>query len=119
MLLTTSRRILVSVVIGSALLNAAGQVLLKAARSADTEAALLTVFGRGETWAGLALYGISSVCWLWVLSRAPLSFAYPILALTFPVVVGASALLFSEAILPLRWMGVAVVMFGVALLART
>jgi drug/metabolite transporter (DMT)-like permease len=72
-----------------------------------------------ETWAGLAVYGASSVCWLWVLSRAPLSFAYPILSLTLPIVVAASAFLFSEAILPLRWMGVMVVMFGIALLAGT
>jgi multidrug transporter EmrE-like cation transporter len=119
MLLTSSRKILVSAVIGSALLNAAGQILFKTARSVDREAALLSVFGQVETWAGLAVYGASSVCWLWVLSRAPLSFAYPILALTFPIVVAASAFLFSEAILPLRWMGVAMVMFGVALLART
>jgi drug/metabolite transporter (DMT)-like permease len=119
MLLSNNRRVLVSAVIISALLNAIGQVLFKTARALHSDATLLSIFGYIETWAGLSVYGVSASFWLWVLARAQLSFAYPILALTFPIVVGASALLFSESILPLRWMGVGMVMFGVSLLART
>src|SRR5262245_28777178 len=106
-------------VIFSAFLNATGQILFKAARAAHSDASFSSLFTYLETWAGLAIYSISAICWLWVLSRAPLSFAYPILALTFPIVVGASAILFSELILPLRWTGVGIIMIGVSLLARS
>lgn len=70
-------------------------------------------------WAGLVFCGLSAICWLWVLSRAQLSFAYPMLSLTFPIVVALSVFLFSEAIVPMRWAGVGVIVIGVSLLART
>jgi len=119
MLRQGNRRLLLGGVISSASLNATGQILFKAARAAHPDASLLTLFTQPEVWVGLAVYGLSSVCWLWVLARAPLSFAYPILSLTFPIVVGVSAIFFAELILPLRWMGVMIIMFGVSLLART
>ncbi len=70
-------------------------------------------------WAGLILYGISAICWLWVLSRVQLSYAYPVLALSFPLVVGGSYLFFGEGVSLMRWGGVGVIMLGVSLLART
>jgi drug/metabolite transporter (DMT)-like permease len=106
-------------VVVSALLNASGQIFFKAARAGHADASLSALFAHPEIWGGLAVYGLSSVCWLWVLARAPLSFAYPILSLTFPIVVAASAIFFSELILPLRWMGVGMIMLGVSFLART
>ena len=100
-------------------LNAIGQILFKAARAAQPDAPVLSLFFEIETWIAFIIYGVSAICWLWVLSRAQLSFAYPMLALTFPIVVGLSAVLFSEAILPMRWAGVGVIVIGVSLLART
>ena len=113
------RTILLGGVILSALLNATGQIFFKAAQSMHSDASLLSLFAQPEVWGGLIVYGLSSVCWLWVLARAPLSFAYPILSLTFPIVVGVSAIYFAELILPLRWMGVGLIMLGVSFLART
>jgi drug/metabolite transporter (DMT)-like permease len=83
----------------------------------DTERIRLFNFPQQAGHVRLAIYGMSAICWLWVLSRAPLSFVCPILALTFPIVVGASAILFSELILPLRWAGVGIIMIGLSLLA--
>ncbi|MGE5140649.1 MAG: hypothetical protein ACM3JD_14370 [Rudaea sp.] len=103
----------------SVALNAGGQLLFKSARLADPGASLVTLFFHCQTWAGIVLYGLSALCWLWVLSRAQLSLVYPILALTFPIVVGLSAVLFGEPVPVLRWVGVAVIMMGVSLLART
>jgi drug/metabolite transporter (DMT)-like permease len=99
--------------------NAVGQILFKAARAAHPDASILSLFLQFETWGAFIIYGLSAICWLWVLARAQLSFAYPMLSLTFPIVVGLSAVLFSEAILPLRWAGVGVIVVGVSLLART
>ena len=100
-------------------LNAVGQILFKAARNAHPDASILPLFLQFETWAAFVIYGLSAICWLWVLSRAQLSFAYPMLSLTFPIVVALSAVLFSESILPMRWAGVGVIVFGISLLART
>src|SRR5215475_10011396 len=66
----------------SVALNAAGQLCFKAARMAQPDASVLRLFLRAETWGGLLMYGLSAVCWLWVLARAQLSLAYPILSLT-------------------------------------
>jgi len=100
-------------------LNATGQILFKAARAAHPDAPVFSLFSQLETWAAFIIYGLSAICWLWVLSRAQLSFAYPMLSLTFPIVVGLSALLFSESISLMRWAGVGVIALGVSLLART
>lgn len=106
-------------VLCSVMLNATGQLLFKAARVAQPDASVLHLFLQPRAWAGLIVYGVSSICWLWVLARAQLSLAYPILSLTFPIVLGLSALLFAEVISPLRWLGVSVIVLGVSLLART
>jgi drug/metabolite transporter (DMT)-like permease len=110
--------VLVGVLLSVAL-NAVGQLLFKAARMAQPDTSVVKLFLHPETWAGLCIYGFSAVSWLWVLARAPLSLAYPILSLTFPIVLGLSALCFAEAITPLRWAGVGVIVIGVSLLART
>lgn len=103
----------------SVFLNAGGQILFKAARSGHPDASLITIFYFPETWIGFILYGLSAICWLWVLSQAQLSLAYPVLALSFPIVVALSALFFGEDITTLRWLGVVVVVLGVSLLAKT
>jgi drug/metabolite transporter (DMT)-like permease len=103
----------------SVVLNAGGQVLFKAAQSGPANGALAAIFLRPETWAGFVLYGLSSLIWLWVLSRAQLSLAYPILALSFPIVVALSAIFFGESVSAAHWSGVAIIIAGVALLARS
>lgn len=103
----------------SVVLNSAGQILFKAARSTHPEASLFSLFLFPETWIGFLVYGLSALCWLWVLSRTQLSFAYPALALTFPIVVGLSAIIFAEPVSSLRWAGVSVIVVGVSMLAKT
>jgi drug/metabolite transporter (DMT)-like permease len=117
--ITNSQRVALWGVLLSVALNSTGQVLFKAARTAQPNVSLFALFLHPETWAGFIVYGLSAICWLWVLSRAHLSYAYPILALTFPIVVGLSAVFFSESITVVRWVGVVVIMVGVSLLART
>jgi drug/metabolite transporter (DMT)-like permease len=98
-------------------LNACGQLLFKGARAVDPTAPLTAVLLSPITWGALILYALSSLLWLWSLSRTALSYAYPILALTFPIVVGLAAVIFDEAISPLRWLGVGLIVAGVSLLA--
>jgi drug/metabolite transporter (DMT)-like permease len=68
---------------------------------------------------GLAIFGVSAVVWLLVLSRASLSFAYPFASLTYLLIVLADRFLLHEQIPPLRWAGVFCIMAGIVLVAQT
>ena len=67
-------------------------------------------------WLGLALFGISAVFWLVVLSRVPLSIAYPVVGLSYIVVVAISRVFLHEHVPPLRWAGALVVALGIAMI---
>ncbi len=71
------------------------------------------------TWqvlVGFGLFFIGSVFWLWVISRADLSWAYPMLALGYVLVVLESQFLLHEPVSGQRWLGTVVVLLGVTLL---
>ncbi len=69
---------------------------------------------------GLAMYGVGAFIWLIVLSRANLSYAYPMIALTYVLVPLAAWLFLNEpAIPPLRWAGMVLIIIGVALVAQS
>ena len=66
-------------------------------------------------WAGLGLFGISAVFWLVVLSRVPLSLAYPFVGATYIIVVLWARFWRHESVPSLRWIGVAVVALGIVI----
>ncbi len=70
-------------------------------------------------WGGLVLFGLSAVVWLFALSRVELSFAYPFAALGYVIIVLASLTVLHESVPPLRWAGVAFIIAGIILVART
>jgi undecaprenyl phosphate-alpha-L-ara4N flippase subunit ArnE len=80
----------------------------------------LTTVGKAarepRIWVGLALFGISAVFWLVVLSRVPLSVAYPFAGLTYIVIVVLDRLLLDEPVPTLRFLGAAVVAVGIAII---
>lgn len=67
-------------------------------------------------WVGLILFGVSALFWLIVLSRVPLSLAYPFVGFSYIVVVAVARFVFNEHVSGLRWLGVAVVALGIALI---
>jgi multidrug transporter EmrE-like cation transporter len=69
-------------------------------------------------WAGLAIFAVSAVLWLFALSRASLSFAYPFAALGYVIIVAASILFLGEHVPPLGWVGVALIVAGILLIAQ-
>jgi drug/metabolite transporter (DMT)-like permease len=72
------------------------------------------VAGQPRVWIGLCLFGISALFWLVVLTRLPLSVAYPFVGLTYIVVVFWSRFVLDESVPVLRWMGVALIAVGIA-----
>ncbi len=110
----------IPLIIAGVLLNAFAQICLKKGlvngMSWDTAALLRLMF---TPWilAGLACYAVSVLVWMKALSLVDASYAYPFLALGFL----ANALLargfLGEAIPPLRWLALAIIICGVALQA--
>lgn len=64
-------------------------------------------------WIGFVGFGLGAVFWLAVLSRAPLSIAYPILALSYFVVVVEARLILHERVTWKRILGVSIIVLGV------
>jgi multidrug transporter EmrE-like cation transporter len=116
-------------IISGVLLNAVAQVLLKAGTNAIGGAIHLTMSNWFETFvkvatqwpiiAGLACYGISLVVWIMGLSRTDVTIAYPMLSLGYVVAALGAWLFLGEAVSPQRLLAIAVIMVGVALLARS
>ncbi|MZP29495.1 EamA family transporter [Heliobacterium undosum] len=67
--------------------------------------------------AGLVLYVIATGVWFSILSRMDFSLAYPLQSLAFVFGVLLGWLVFQETIPWTRWFGVAVIVFGVYLVA--
>lgn len=72
---------------------AAGQMLLKAGASGRTH---WLEFINWQVIAGLGGYGISTLLWMYCLSKLPLRVVYPYTALTFVLVVLGAVVLFGE-----------------------
>jgi multidrug transporter EmrE-like cation transporter len=110
------------------LLNAGAQLLLKAGvkplGSLSVEASTLLATGARvlTQWpivAGLACYVLSVAVWLVALSRVEVSVAYPMLSLGYVVNAVAAYWLFGEALGPMRCAGIAIILVGVYVVART
>ncbi len=68
---------------------------------------------------GLLLYGVGAGAWVIVLSKVPLSFAYPLLALSYAVTPVLAWMILGEQLPSIRWMGIATICTGVFLVARS
>lgn len=78
-----------------------GQLLFKKAAEALTSPlSLSSLFQNGWLIAAFALYGITTLAWVWVLRQAPLHAAYPFMALAFLIVPILAWLFLGE---PIHW----------------
>ncbi len=66
-------------------------------------------------WLGFVGFGLGALFWLAVLSRVPLSIAYPILALSYFVVVIEARLFLRERVTWRRMLGVTIIVIGVVI----
>ncbi|MEA2451803.1 MAG: hypothetical protein QOG04_513 [Actinomycetota bacterium] len=79
-------------------------------------ATIKKVAGEPLLWAGLFLFGVSAVFWLVVLSHVPLSVAYPVVGLSYILIVAFSRYVLHESVPLMRWLGVAVVALGIGII---
>jgi drug/metabolite transporter (DMT)-like permease len=121
---------LIATILLSVGLAAVAQLALKAGMNhvnADLSPATFGLNGAGLravvaepfVWLGLALFAISAVIWLLVLSQAALSFAYPFAALTYVLILLFDHFVLDDPVPGLRWLGVAFIGFGIFLVSRT
>jgi drug/metabolite transporter (DMT)-like permease len=119
-----SRVMLIGLILLSVAFAALAQLTLKHGMNQVGVASLSTgslkaVATNVSVIAGLALFGVSAVVWLLVLSRASLSFAYPFASLTYVLILLADKFVLHEDIPILRWAGVFAIMSGIVMVAQT
>jgi multidrug transporter EmrE-like cation transporter len=68
---------------------------------------------------GLACYGLGAVTWIMVLTRVPLSWAYPILALNQIFILLVAWMFLGEQVNAMRWGGALMVVAGVVIVSRS
>ena len=122
------RRMTIGLILVSVTFAAIAQVTLKMGMNHVTDANGGQLALSGESlkqilttlliWVGLGIFAISAVLWLFALSRASLSFAYPFAALGYVIIVAASILFLDEHVPPLGWAGVACIVVGILLVAQ-
>lgn len=121
---------LIAMILLSVGLAAVAQLMLKAGMNHVNDdlrpekfgldgASMRALVTQAHVWAGLALFGLSALVWLVVLSRASLSFAYPFAALTYVLILLFDRFVLDETVPPLRWAGVAFIAVGIFLISRT
>ena len=116
-----------TIVLTGVLLNAVAQLLLKSGAGAvgpigswpalrGAAPALATHPG---VLGGLVCYAVSVVVWIVALSRVDVSVAYPLLSVGYVVNALLAMALFGEVVSAQRWLGIAVILVGVTLVARS
>jgi uncharacterized membrane protein len=106
-------------------LNTFGQFTVKTGINRIGSVGLFNIHGivrAFSSWmvlSGFAIYFVSSLIWLNILSRAELSWAFPILSLSYVLTVVLSPVFFHESFSAQRLIGTFVICFGVFLVGRT
>ena len=114
------------VILLSVVLNAAAQLLIRvsvrdgiAISSSDTVHDLLALAFRPTLLAATSCFVLSLVSWVYVLSRAETSFAYPFLSLGFVMVAVIGHFFLDEAISAQRMAALLLIMSGILVLSRS
>mgnify|MGYP004006046935 CR=1 FL=1 len=102
-----------------------GQLTMKYAMSGASLAVstpletIRAILSKPMVYVGIMFYGVSSFLWLISLSRLPLSYMYPFTALLIVIITFASALLFNEPLSVGKLAGVALIIGGLFVIARS
>lgn len=110
----------------SILLAVAGQLMMKkgmmifgAFPASQLLSNLIPMFMNPWVFFGFVCFGFSSIFWLVVLSRLPLSLVYPMVSVAYVLVAFASLIFFRENVSLARWLGIVIIVCGVFLISRS
>lgn len=107
----------------AAAIAACGQVLLKYAMTQVgplnfSPSVILRALMQPYLPLALAIYALALFLWLEVLSKTPLSVAYPVLAVTYVLVPLISHFVFNERLVSTQYVGMFLILAGVTLIGR-
>ena len=117
-----------SLILAGVILNAAGQLLLKAGTNAvgHFDFHLDNVLPIGLKLAfnpfilsGMVAYGVSLVVWIMALSRVPVSIAYPMLFIGYVINAFIAWHWFGEALSAQKLLGIGCIVLGVYVITRS
>ena len=102
-------------------LGAVGQLLIKIGSGrlivyGNPIRTLIALFTIPQIVAGLVLFGISFVIWVFVLKNMPLSIAYPMVSLEYVIIFLLSAAFLQEPVYAQKVAGIALVVAGIILM---
>lgn len=110
-----------TLILFSVIMGTIGQLFFKAGTRGVKlcfDNSMVRIFFSPYIIAGLFAYVTATVLFLKVLSQEALSYAYPMISLTYPLVLIFSFLIFKEPIPLMRWVGVLFVMIGVFFIGK-
>jgi drug/metabolite transporter (DMT)-like permease len=98
---------------------AAGQILFKlSAASLQRSGSYFDPSTLVTLVSAFALYGITTLAWIWVLQKIELGRVYPLMALAFVMVPIGSYFVFGERFAPQYFVGIALIIAGIIVAAR-
>lgn len=77
---------------------------------------ILEHFLKPDIIVGICFYAIATTSWLVILSKIPLSLAYPLVSISYFIIVLVGRFYFHEAVSIYTWMGVVLICSGVGLI---
>jgi drug/metabolite transporter (DMT)-like permease len=80
---------------------------------------LISLFLSPYVLSGLFLYGLATILWLFILTRVPLSVAYPIQSLAYILAIVGAYFVFGESITLYKVLGCIFIMIGVSFIGLT
>ena len=112
--------------IAAVLLAACGHILIKhglntmpALAQASIAERLLAYLLTPLVIGGLAVYGTGTLLWIVAVAKRDISYLFPVTSLNYVVITLAGMWLFGEPVSFKRWIGILIVMLGVASLMRS
>jgi len=113
----------VSMLVAYALGMSVGQLLFKAAAEqlgpVEGVVGLLALFAKPIFLGAVALYGLLTLAWVWILTGVPLSKAYPFAMLALAFTPLLALLFFGESISAKYWIGLLLMCAGLALVVNS
>ena len=112
-----------ALIISSIVIGAAGQILLKIGVNKlggfnINASGVRSMLKSYYILTGLLLFGISFLLWVKVLTKNDLSYVYPMMSLSYIIILIASRFLFNEPITVNKVIGISAIITGVYLLHR-
>lgn len=98
---------------------AAGQILFKMSSiSLQKSGSWLDIQTLTVLFSAFALYGLTTILWVYVLQKADLGKIYPLMAFAFAIVPIGSHFFFGERFQPQYFLGIAMIIMGIMLTVR-